>query len=880
MKYCIYIFSILFLLGCSTKKNTWTTRAYHNVNSEFNVKFNAAESFKAGVKKVEAFPSPDYEELQPVFAFAYEGITSQISSEMERTIDKCNKLVSKRSITVKPKKKSGVLTQKQREFYNQREFNSVVDDAYLLSGKANLYLQRYDQAINTFDFMLTEYPKASAIPEAKIWLAIALTFETESDRVLKLLQEATANDKLSKSAKSNIHAAYANYYIKQQDFDQAINELLLAIKYKPKKANRIRYYFILANLSERLGRTDEAAQYLQKVISATNNYEQELSARLLLSGSANSANAQELRTNLHKMLKDPKNDDYIDRIYFALAKVEKAVGNDTGAVRYLELSVQAENANPRQSGLAYEMLGNYYYEQERYPQAYDNLSQAASILGPNYSRYEQIASKAASLKNLATNWQIVHREDSLQRIAKMSPAERDKFINNIIAQITEKERLDAIAQQERMAAVYRIEQERYRPTTAAGSNKWYFYNINSVNAGQAAFTTRWGKRRLEDNWRRKDKAQMTALSVPEESVQDTIPTQAPLSNKSRNYYLQDLPLTPELMTASNNKLRPAMFNLGEAYMNDVNLPVEAISTFEQLVARFPTNNEFLVPAYYYLHTLYTNSGNLSKAEHYKQLLVQQYPKSPISQQLINPNYLAEQRAMQQQVDEMYGEALKAYNENRYSEATALTARINAQYPQNLIQPQIALLNAFCTAKTESIGTYKQALTDIVAQHPSSEVAVKAKELLATLEANALKYDTPTTPITIDTTAVTPIVVAQSSYTLSEGRHYFALLFGNEENTGGLIFTIESYNVEQFPEDDYEVSIIDIGNNYSMLLIKEFRSRRAATDYINKVQRDGALEQFGAPNFRMLLITPENFDLLRLNKNIVDYLEFFNTQYPR
>ena len=880
MKYCIYTLLILFLLGCSTKKNTWSTRAYHNVNSEFNVKFNAGESFKAGIKKVEAFPSPDYNELQPVFAFAYEGVASQISSEMERVIDKCHKLVSKHSITVKPKKKGGVLSQKEREFYNQREFNSVVDDASLLSGKANLYLQKYDQAVNTFDFMLTEYPKASAIPEAKIWLAIALTFETESDRVLKLLQESAANEKLSKASKANIHAAYANYYIKQQNFDQAINELNLAITYKPKKADRIRYYFILANLSERLGRADEATQYLHKVISATSNYEQELSAHLLLSGSANSTNAQEMRTNLHKMLKDPKNIDYADRIYFALAKVEKAVGNDTGAVRYLELSVQAEGANPRQSGLAYEMLGNYYYEQERYPQAYDNLSQAASILGPNYSRYEQIASKAASLKNLATNWQIVHREDSLQRIAGMSPTERDKFINNIIAQISEKERQETIAQQERMAAVYRLDQERYRSSTTINSNKWYFYNINSVNAGQVAFATRWGKRRLEDNWRRKDKTQMSVLSMPEENIQDSIPQQAPLSNKSREYYLKDLPLTPEKMTVSNNKLRPAMFNLGEAYMNDVNLPKEAINTFEQLIARFPVNNEFLVPAYYYLNSLYTKSGNLSKADQYKQLLVQQYPQSPITQQLVNPNYLTEQRAMQQEVDNMYAEALKAYHENRYSEATALTARINALYPQNLIQPQMALLNAFCIAKTGSIGTYKQALTDILAQHPSSEVAAKAKELLATLEANALKYDTPTTPVIIDTTAVTPVAVAQSSYTLNEGKHYFALLFSNEENINELIFTIESYNIAQFPEEDYEVSITDIGNNYSMLLVKEFRSRKAATDYSSKVHKDRALEQFGAPNFKALLITPENFDLLRLNKNLVDYLEFFNTRYPQ
>jgi len=880
MKYCIYVLSILLVLGCSTKKNTWTTRAYHNVNSEFNVKFNASESFKAGVKKAEAFPSPDYNELQPVFAFEYQGLPSQLSSEMERTIDKCNKLVSKRSITAKPKKKTGALSQKEREFYNQREFNSVVNKAYLLSGKAALYLQKYDQAINVFEFMLTEYPKAVSIPEAKIWLAVALTNTTETDRVLKLLREAGESDKLSKAKRANIHAAYANYYIKRQDFGQAINELNLAVKDEPKKANKIRYYFILANLCERAGRANESAEYLRKVISATTNYEQEFSARLLLAGSADIANAQEMRTSLHKMLKDPKNEDYADRIYFALAKVEKAVGNDTGAIRYLHLTIENEAGNYRQTGLAYEMLGNYYYEREQYPQAYENLSQAANILGTDYSRYGQIAARAASLKNLALNWQIVHREDSLQRIAKMPPAERDKFINEIITQIIEKERQEQLQQQERFMAASRIEQERYRQTTGT-NNKWYFYNVNSVNAGQANFIQRWGKRRLEDNWRRKDKSQVTAFSsMTEESSEEDTQTQAPLSNKSREYYLRDLPLTSEQMTASNNKLRPALFNLGEAYMNDVKLPNEAITTFERLVAQFPTNNEFLVPAYYYLHTLYANGGNQAGADKYKQLLVHQYPQSPVTQQLINPNFLFEQRAMEKQVDEIYAEALKAYYDGRYSEAMAITARINAQYPQNLIQPQMALLNAFCIAKTGSIGAYKQALTDVTAQYPSTEVATTARELIAKLEENVLKFDTPTAPVTTIVETTTPATAAASSYTFEDGNHYFLLLFGNNENSSELIFTFESYNAEHFLEEDYQVSITHIGTNYSVLLVKTFKNRQTAMNYFNKLYKDNALEHYSPTSYRLLLITPKNFDLLVLHKEVIEYIEFFNTQYLR
>ena len=861
------------------------TRAYHNVTSEFNVKFNAGESFKEGVRKAEAYPAPDYNELLPVFVFSYDDIAKQVTSEMDRTIDKCTKLITQHSITVKPKRPKGRMTQKDREFYNQREFNSVVDEAYLLSGKASLYLQKYEQAITLFEYALLEFSKASAIPEIKLWLAVAYTNTGELDRVEKLLSEANESNQLSKANRANLHAAYANYYLKSGNNGEASKELETALKDESRKANRIRYRFILAYLYNNLNKPAEATAHLQKIISASTDYEQEFSAQMLLAGSFEPSQAQKMKNNLLKMLKNPRNEMYADRIYFALAKTEQIAGNDSAAVAYLEQSVKAESSNPRQNGLSYEMLGNYYYDHEHYAQAYDNLSRATEILDPGFSRYNQIKDRALSIKNVAINWKIIHREDSLQRIAKMPTAEREKMIAEAIAGVIEEERRIAEEEQQRQFHINQQEQQRYSDNFN-NSGKWYFYNINSVNAGQAAFTMRWGKRRLEDDWRRKDRSETNVLSNDQEAnAGDTIKTTPPPSNKTREFYTRDLPLTPEAMKASNDRIRPALFLLGEAYMNDVKKPLKAIDTFLDLLQRFP-DNENLASTYYYLYNLYTEAGNAEEGNKYKQLLIGKYPKAPLTQMITNPNYLQEQRVLSEQIETAYAEALKAYNERRYSEAWAMAGRINEQYPQNLIQPQIALLRAFCTAKTSNIGTYKQALTDITAQYPTSEAAQKAKELLTALNANALQYTTSQSGTAAGTTAGATSDMG-STYTAptkvaftpdDDGVHYFAILFDSKQNANELLFAMESYNIDHFLDHNYEVSVHAIADNYSMVSVKPFANRQRAEDYALSIEENKALEAFGPINFRRMLITPANLELLTQTKAVVDYLDFFNTHY--
>jgi TolA-binding protein len=875
----LYI-AILLLSGlaaCSTKKNTWTSRAYHNVNAEFNVKFNATESFKAGVKKADAYLPQEYDRMPPVFAYTYKEIPGKVSGEMDRTIEKSEKLVMKHSITAKPNKKpSSQSSKKERDFYNQTEYNAVVDDAYLLNGKANMYLHQYDKAILLFEHILSEYPKSSAAPEAKIQLAGALIRTNETERAQRMLQESSKDKTLSKKLRALLDATYADLYIQQKNHHDAATFLEKALSQESKKANKIRYYFILSELYGETGRGQQAADMLNRAIALNPPYATVFNAQMRKAAFYNPATqGSKLREDLLNMLKDEKNEEFKDQIYFALAQVEKASGKDSLAMDYLNKAVALESSNDHQKALAYVLLGDYAYTHKKYADAYTGYNNALQLLDSDYAQYDSLEKKTDALRKLAESYYIVQREDSLQRIAQMPAAERDKWINDMIAKVVAEEEQQ---RQEQRQQQYFMYQDRGR--TAMGQENigsaWYFYNPSAVNSGISSFNMRWGRRKLEDDWRRKNKREVVSFS--EQTADNTEDTDKAPSNKSKEYYTRDLPLTPEAMAASNERVSEALFKLGEAYKDDVHEPLSAIATFRTLDRRFPENNN-RASAYYYLYELYAGESKTDSANHYKQLLINNYPKGPLAQQLTNPNYFAEQRAEKSAMEQQYERIFEIYTDHRYVEAGNLAQQMMQQYPNSLLQPQLEFIRAVSTGAGGNIAAYKRALSEVIKQYPTSDVAPVATEMIALLEKQELQYATasgsepaageqPTA--SGDSTAV--------EYLFTTGAQYVGFICEQSQNTAGLLFALESYNADHHLDRNLEVAVQEIGRNYAIVFVRSFPALAAAQEYYSSIQTADVSADFPEQEFRPVIITPDNLERLVQSKDIAAYLHFFTLNY--
>ncbi len=865
---------LLLSTSCSTKKNTWTSRAYHNVNAEFNVMFNGRESFKEGVKKADTYLPQDYSQMPPVFSYEYNDIPGKVSGEMDRTIQKCDKLVLKHSITAKPKDKPGSgASKKERDFYNQTEFCAVVDDALLLNGKARMYLHEYDKAAQIFDHIVQEYPKSSAAVEAKIQLAGALIRTGELERAQRILQEASKNKELPKKLKILLDAMSADLFIQQKNYNNAAAHLESALRNGAKKADKIRYYFILAELYGRMGGNLQAVNYLNKAIKLNPPYNVVFAAQMRKAALYDPKTQHlNIRQDLQNMLKDEKNAEFKDQIYYALGLVEKAYGHDSLAIDYLRKSVETESSNEMQHGLSYMLLGDYAYAAKQYINAYTDYNNALHIFGHDYAQYETLQKKVDGLQKLAENYRIIKTEDSLRRLAAMPTYEREKWITAEIAKVTEQEKQ---AQQDQRQQQYQMYQQERNVTTGADSrsNSWYFYNPSALNAGLSSFNMRWGRRKLEDDWRRKNK-QVIANITADVNTADSSTTEQVMSNKTREYYTRNLPLTPEAMAASNDRLSSALFKLGEAYKDDVHEPQSAIGTFRELDRRFSSNTNN-ASVYYYLYQLYNEVNKPDSAEYYKRQLIQRYPKGPLAQQLSNPNYFAEQRAEQAKIEALYEKVFEAYNALHYVEADALAQQLMQQYPNSLLQPQLEFIRALCAGAGGNQAAYTAALDNVVKQYPTSDVATKATEILAVLR----KPATIAAPADSAALVVPKEPTTDISFVVSDGVHYPAFICEQKANTAGLLFVLESYNADTYLDKNLEVAVRNIGDNYAIVIVRSFGTKLDAREYAEGLQqRENILKNFPPTEFRRVLISSENLDLLVQSKDVAAYLKFYALNY--
>ena len=200
---------------------------------------------------------------------------------------------------------------------------------------------------------------------------------------------------------------------------------------------------------------------------------------------AGSDNAKEIKDELRKMIKDDKNAEFLDQIYYALGNVYFREGDTDEALKHYKLSSILSLTNTRQKTTSCLTIADIYYERHDYEQADSYYDSAMVYLNAEYPGYEEISAKTRSLSVLVENLQVVQREDSLQMVANLSESERLALIDSLIVRI---EKEEAAAREQEMAAMRdqqynRMALNESQRTGFSGGDqggKWYFYNQAAI----------------------------------------------------------------------------------------------------------------------------------------------------------------------------------------------------------------------------------------------------------------------------------------------------------------------------------------------------------------------------------------------------------------
>jgi tetratricopeptide (TPR) repeat protein len=877
--YCLLAFCIVAAIaaaGCSVEKNTASTRFYHGLTSHYNIYFNASESYKAGLAKVERGYRDDYAELLQVFEFSDPATVPMCQADMERAVMKASKLISLKSITSRPEvKKGSIPSEKEEEYLSRKEFNEWVDDAYLLMGKARLHKRELDLAESTLSYTVNSTPDINIKNEASVWLSRCLAEKGNLSESARILSETDGENSTDRKFRELYFITLTDLNLKQKKYGEAKASLEKILPQIKGKRNRYRYTYLLAQLSEKTGNSQDATALYRKIIKMNPPYEVEFSARINMAGvfDIETGNPGELSRELNRMLKDSKNEDYQDQIYFALARLAQREGKPEEAIEYYKKSAYVSRFNPNQKGKAYLALASYFYEKPDYLNSGSYYDSTIMFLEQKYPDYEAIRLKSQNLNLLVSQLNVVEREDSLRRVAKMPEAERTALIAGIIEKIKEGKGPDkqATDYSDRYNLGQFYENEMRFRGNIAQEGKWYFYNQTALTFGRTEFRRRWGDRKLEDNWRRVNRARLSGgpgMSDQAENQAQAKDTSMALTDiRKPEFYLRNLPLNDSLLKISDTKTGNALLEAGKIYSDKFSDKVKAVESFESVSKRYP-GTDFDAEAIYNIYTVYRSTNDV-RSEIYRQKLISSFPDNEFTRIISDPDYFRKKNEEAKESENLYKTAYEAFSNDSFEETVKLCDNGLSKFPKDPLAPKFQLLKAFALAKISDERKFKEELNILIKQWPSGEEAKRAAEIIAWLN-----QEIPQLKIEEDVQIAKEIYIEEP-----ESQHVFvALIMNPSVNTNQANFDIISYNIDAYTNKNFKTQSAVVDNKFAMMTVSGFAKLSDALDYYNAFDAKRIIRNPSGATLHTFIIGKANLETFLKDKNPGRYIIFFNEKY--
>jgi tetratricopeptide (TPR) repeat protein len=858
----LFLVLAVLLSSCSTDKNRAVNRGFHNMTSRFNGYFNANEIIKMQETTLEEGFKDDYSQLLPLFIYPDEEKSQTMYSEMDKVIEKCSEVIERHSI-----------------YERRQEYVKWIDDSYFLIGKARLYKQEFGLAEQTFLYVYQGYKKDPARYRGLNWL-VKTFIETEQwDRAEEFLDLAEDNiRKYPEEYIGHYHAILADFHLKRdQDYDKAIESLEQAVILTKEKDNKRRYSYVLAQLYQKKKNFLLATETYAKVLKLNPNYIMRFNARIsrAIAFDVNGSDSRAIKKELNKMLKDIKNEEFKDQIYFALAELALKEDNEPLAVEFLQKSVNSSVSNDKQKALSYLRLANLYFERPDYIAAQERYDSTLQFLPEDHPDYYPTEDKNNNLQDLVRNLKIIKLQDSLLILSNLSSGDREKKVKEIIEGLKAEDERKKQAELNKLAAA----QNQTNPglINVAGGNrkgKWYFYNPTTMGLGINDFKSTWGDIPLADNWRRgnKNASSITEKLDPEETQlakQDSMKS-ADLYNP--NVYLMAIPKDYQEQLNAHGKVTEALFNVGTIFKESFKNYVYAINSFERITEQYDTSR-YNLPAHYQLYRIYKITEFDEKADIEKEWVLDKHPFSEYAYLIKNPNYSQESKATKEKVEAFYVSTYKLYKYGLYSDVINSCEKADGSFDPNHLKAKFDLLKTQSIGKSKSKIEFKMALEKLIKDHPSTPEQKRAQEILTFLNQQVAGKGVPAAGQTK--------VSKKTNYRHDPKEQHMMIVSAKQNKTSGfnsLKNKLSDFNRNSFREIRLSVTQSALGDK-DMFLVRGFKNESEADRYYRAIKNDASVKiAVSQTKSNQYIISNSNFRLLFKSKDEEEYIKFFKSDY--
>lgn len=850
MKKFIYVSLILSGIGCSPYKNNPLSNSFHDMTAHYNAYFIANERIKEVEKSIFESQEWNYNKVLPIFA----QFDSAKSASLKEPLEDC---IQKASIAI------------QRHPGSKWE-----DDSYILVGKARYYGREFPDAIETYKYVNTHSEDDNARHYALTELIRSFTEFEEYKNGIAVTDYLAKEEDLSRENQRRLHLNTAYLYQKKGDQSKMVGSLVKAEELLH-SSDKARINFIIGQTYHELNFESEAFRYYRNVLKNNPSYELEFYAKLYMAQVtelAEEGDLKKIQKYFKNLLRDTKNKEYRDKIYYELAGFELKNGHLNEAIKNYKLSVHFSENNNRQKGHSYLSLGKIYYDSlNDYVLAKNYYDSAVNTMPKDEENYAEIQERQEILVEFVKQIVTIQENDSLLHLSSLP---EDSVLSMFVAKVErDREAAAEKRRKERRAAINRARNITQNTgdnliTTASAGSVWYFNNPNAYGKGRNEFLRKWGDRPLEDNWRRKNKSsnvipQEELVSAKSEISESTGEEEIEESAEDAARKLMgNIPRTEQAKQVLLKEIEEALYVLGNIYNLRLDEGQNAAETFEALLQRFPTT-EYEAEVLYQLYLIYASYAP-EKSREKGNLLKSKFPDTVYAKLVDNPNYREESFAISEQLKKLYKSLYASYKAGSFEKVIYHADSALVLHPENEFSDNLALLRVLAVGSISEDHKYQFELGEFIKTYPESELNEYANSLLTASED-----------------------FQQKRYNSAKAR--FIQDF-NQSHLFIVVYDIKSDMTDKLPPvvDNYlkgknllnlKTGNLILSGEKSMLLINKFPGKGTAQNFLTQFNEEANIKDtFKGEKFDVFIITEDNFDIFYQTKDVSAYLTFFEKHY--
>ncbi len=911
---CCTLLCAVALSSCLGKKNTAARRNYTAFITRYNIYYNGDEHYKLTLKEMNDKYEDDFSRLvlmNPVEA-KNDPTAPQPSGNFDRSIEKAQKAIQIRSIKQKPPKKSGKSGDLAYKAWMKRdEYNPFLHNAWMMMGRSQYYNGDFLGAASTFFYVSRHFTwLPETVTEARLWQAqsyISMDWLFEAEMILTRVKTA---ELVNKTLLNLYNSAWADYYIKHEEYAKAIPYLAEAIRLAS-GSRKIRLNFLMGQLYARTGQNDLAYSYFKKAGgSASAPYRTKFNARIKQSEVFSGSDITPEVNALRRMTRYDRNAEYLDQIYYAIGNLYLSRRDTAKAIENYELALEKSKRNGIDKAICQLTLGSLYFDLRKYDKAQPCYAEAVPLLPESYPDLKQLKLRSDVLDELAVYSQNVTLQDSLLRLSNMTEEEQLKVVNRIIDELKkkEKEEAEAAAREEFLAdqaanGNQLVDKNAPNQFNINTDNSWYFYNQSAKNAGKSDFQRRWGARKLEDDWRRRNKSTFNNADWEEASGDDDQSDESEETDgdggsesdeKSDEeqkrasdphypeYYLNQIPKTDAERQTCHEIIQEGLYNMGVILKDKLEDFSASRAEFDRLLKDYP-DNVYRLDTYYNLYLMAMRRGDTVDAEHWRQMIINNFPDSPYGVAMRDPQYIERLKAMDANQESLYDQALDDYFNNRNAAEHQAYEYMEKTYPLSKLMPKFMFINALAYVTEHKPQEFNEMIKAMLDRYPDTDLAplgsawlkgmAQGRRLQSTSEnLRGLIWDTR---LGSDSTAVASDGPLEFDLSPDKSQLLVMLFPTDRVAANQLLYEIARFNFRSFAVKDFDIELMNFGR-LGMVVIRGFDNMEQLNYYRRLM---GESPEFRLmPGVRPVVISDENFKkLLDGGHSFEEYFRYLDEQ---